>query len=1024
VSDDGVVTYEITATNPGPGTFDTDHPAVVADDLSDLMAHGTYLDDAQVDGPGAAGLVGGTTLMWVGPLGPEETVTITYSVRLDTDATTVRNVAWAPNDPTDPAVPDCLDAQENPVVAGTDAATAQACATAIVDNPVVEVTKTTDGTSASRPGDVITYTLRIENTGEGDFTTDRPAVVADDLADVLDDADWLGTETATAGAVTLTGTVLTWSGALGHGERVTVTYTVRLQQGGDGLVANVAWAPLDPETPVPPSCDDATGPHRDPASGEWCDRADFGRPVLTLAKRTDGTAASLPGDRVNFWIDLTNTGTAPFTAVLPAYVVDDLTGVLDGARLVRDSLSDGGAGGTFAIGADNTVSWRGPIPAGGTVTIHLVVILEDPASVLCRNIAWLPVDPGDLRVPECPAGGGTDPVTGEPCDTATFPRTARVQVTKSVDGTGPWRIGDTVTYTVTVRHAGGSPFTAAQPLTVFDDLTGTLDDATYNADASDGGAGGSFTFTDGRLRWRGPLAGGATIRLTYSVTLTGGGDLSVRNIAWVPADPDGGATPECPVGPMAAGALAATGETCAEVEFGVPRLAVTKTVEAAGAVRSGAVIRYQIAVTNTGTAAFTEAAPGEMTDSLAGLLGAADWNGDLLATHGTATWSAPEIRWRGALGAGQTAVVTYSLTLKTDATGTLVNTACAAASAGGACSEARLGLPTLVLAKRIVGDGPDRAGKTVTFEVTATNTGTGDFTETDPAELRDNLADVLDDATLIGQSVTAIVGGRPAGTVHPLDGDVLRWTGPLAAGQQVVLTYVVTYTGAGNHVLVNQACVPAATTPGEPCAYASAAGPAMGHTKKATLSTDVLKSGTVVTYTLHLVNTGDAAGVLDLADPLDDVLDDATWVSGPEVHPVQGSDQAVKDSKVAVKVAGTVMSISGHLAPHTTVDITYQVKATLGGNGDLLNYLAERTVEGKIPPAPSGPQCARGTMYRDNCVLLSGGEGEDPGSSGPVDTGLAAGTGRLVLATLALLFAGAVTMVMGRRRRRWGWVAA
>ncbi|MDR1150992.1 MAG: DUF11 domain-containing protein, partial [Bifidobacteriaceae bacterium] len=749
VSDDGTVTFTIAATNPGPGVFDAGHPAVIADDLSDLLARGTYLQDATADGPGTIGVVDGTTLRWDGPLDAGKTITITYSAKLKPGAAAVRNVAWAPNDPTLLVVPHCVDGAGDPVVAGADAATAQACATAVVARPGIEVTKTTDGTSASRPGDVVTYTVRIHNTRSAGFTEDHPAVVADDLAGVLDDADWLGTASASSGTVALKGSTLTWTGALAPDGTATFRYAVRLARRGDGVVTNVAWVPFDPDTLAPPSCEDAAGPHPDPATGEWCDRTEFSRPVPTVADRTDGST-----------------------------------------------------------------------------------------------------------------------------------------------------------------------------------------------------------------------------------------------------------------------------------EVGSPHLAVAKSVQAAGAVQPGGVVRYQIAVTNTGTAPFTDAAPAEVTDGLAGLLSVATWNDDLLATHGTATRSGPEVRWRGALAVGQYAVISYSLTLRGDATGTLVNTACAAESAGGACSEARLGIPALAVAKRLVGEGPDRRGRTVRFEVTATNTGTGDFTVTHPAKIRDDLADVLDDATFDAGSVSAIggtgvLGTALAGTIYPtggtLDNGVLRWAGPLAAGQTMVMTYSVTYSGGGNHVLTNRVCTPRAMASGEPCADVAVAGPAIMHTKTAKASSNPVRRGTVVTYTLRLVNAGGAAGVLDLVDPLDDVLDDSTWVSMPHARAVQGAEDAVSGSTVDARVEGGVLAITGRLGPHTTVDVVYRVRVTPGGNGDLLNYLAERTGDGKIPPAPSRTQCSLGTMYRDNCVLLSGEKG--PGNqSGLANTGVAAKTGRLVLTMLALLVAGMGLIVMRRRR--------
>ena len=59
--------------------------------------------------------------------------------------------------------------------------------------------------------------------------------VTDDLADVLDDATWAGSATATSGAATLVGSTLFWSGDLALAEVVTVTYTVVVTAAGLAL---------------------------------------------------------------------------------------------------------------------------------------------------------------------------------------------------------------------------------------------------------------------------------------------------------------------------------------------------------------------------------------------------------------------------------------------------------------------------------------------------------------------------------------------------------------------------------------------------------------------------------------------------------------------------------------------------------------------------------------------------------------------------------------------------------------------
>jgi uncharacterized repeat protein (TIGR01451 family) len=1038
-SDDGTVAFRVVATNPGPLDFDNLTPAVVADDLSDVLASATLVGVPAADRAGVLVRTPGSILTWTGPLAAGESVTITYEVELAHDAASVRNVAWAPNDPSALDPPECLGADGSPLAHGADAATAEACATAIVDNPVVHVVKTSDGSADSRPGDVITYTLRVENNGDGAFTAEHPAVVVDDLSDVLDDAEWLDHVTSSRGAADFADGVLTWRGPIAARGTVTVTYQVLLGSEGDGIVGNMAWVPLDPMVTIPPSCDTAAGSQRDPITGEWCDRVEFGLPMLRLAKRTDGTADSLPGDTVTYWVDLTNTGSEPFTVTNPAWMIDDLSGVIGGARLVESSLSDGGAGGTFARPDPATLTWNGPIPVGGTVTVTLAVVLTTPVSPEARNLVWVPEDPDHPVAPSCDlAPGGVDAATGEFCATASFTRRGDLELVKTSTMSGETRIGDTVTFTVDVHNASGLAYTADSPVTVLDEMGDVLDDATYLGDASDDGAGGTFTQDGTTLRWEGPLAVGDSVQLTYSVRVTGNGDLQLRNSAWIRTDDDGGTAgdeepPGCPAGPMEGQAdpndlLAETGEPCNHVDQGLPRLSVTKrAITRDPGVAPGGVVRWVIDVANVGTAPFTADAPAEVADSLERVLGSASWNDDLVATRGRARLGDGDrvVIWRGALGVGQTATITYSTTVKTGAREALANTACGAVSAGADCSAASVGIPTLAVSKRMLGAAPSVRGETVAFEVTAVNTGTAPFTGEYPAQVSDNLTDVLDDGTLNVGSVSAIVGGTAAGTVAPVDGSTLRWTGPLGVGQAVVLTYTVTYTGEGNRSLLNVACAPALMAVGEPCADATALGPNLSHTKTATLSTPTLRTGTLVTYTLHFVNTGHAAGRVDSIDPLDEVFDDAVWVDGPTVRPIEGAAEAVVASSIAATLTESTLAIQGTLAPATAVDIWYTVRMRSGGDGLLLNYLVDRGADGTVPVAPSEGECIRGTRYPNNCVLLAGGDGsvtpseppEDETEAEPSDTGARPGTLDMSLSALSLVVLGAMLVLLGARYR-------
>jgi uncharacterized repeat protein (TIGR01451 family)/LPXTG-motif cell wall-anchored protein len=108
--------------------------------------------------------------------------------------------------------------------------------------------------------------------------------------------------------------------------------------------------------------------------------------------------------------------------------------------------------------------------------------------------------------------------------------------------------GDRVTYTVDVRNTGQVAFTTANPATFVDDLSGVLDDATYNGDAS-----GGATFAPPLLTWSGALPIGATQSITYSVTVRTDdpGDGELDNVVTTPTS--GSVSPStCPASDLAA----------------------------------------------------------------------------------------------------------------------------------------------------------------------------------------------------------------------------------------------------------------------------------------------------------------------------------------------------------------------------------------------------------------------------------------------------------------------------------------
>jgi len=97
----------------------------------------------------------------------------------------------------------------------------------------------------------------------------------------------------------------------------------------------------------------------------------------------------------------------------------------------------------------------------------------------------------------------------------------------------------------------------------------------------------------------------------------------------------------------------------------IPALTIIKTANVASAA-PGSAVDYTITVADTGQTPYTGAT---VTDDLSGVLSAAAYNGDAAATIGTVSYASPALTWTGNLVPGDTATITYSVTIKNPETG-------------------------------------------------------------------------------------------------------------------------------------------------------------------------------------------------------------------------------------------------------------------------------------------------------------------------------------------------------------------
>jgi uncharacterized repeat protein (TIGR01451 family) len=309
--------------NPATGVATTFAavPSIYATTVGDLvfLPGGDYLAIAN-------DATGKPTVLRISPSGTFTAVgTLAYAVvglsRAGNDiyATTatgdVHKISGIPTVPSTAPLPSTLVFSTALPVAGSSSLQDTLSPSACASDPDMSyaVSKTSGSGGTVTAGNAVTYTITVTNTGAVPYPASFAGFV-DDLSDVLDDGFLVpGSLTSTAGTATITGTNLSWSGALpatGTGSTVTVDYQILTRNPASGntqVINKVTANGVGGACVSLAACTTTTGVLPLAAAAG-----------LTMVKTADSSGVSSParvGDTVTYHFQATNSGNVTLTGV-------------------------------------------------------------------------------------------------------------------------------------------------------------------------------------------------------------------------------------------------------------------------------------------------------------------------------------------------------------------------------------------------------------------------------------------------------------------------------------------------------------------------------------------------------------------------------------------------------------------------------------------------------------------------------------------------------------------------------------
>ncbi len=866
-----VITYTLAYTNAGNQTAGnvTLTEAVPADTVFNAgssSAGWTCADNAPAGTPcllNIGALAGGNTI-------GSATFAVTVTTPLS-DGTVISNTAY-------------IGDAASPVITPSNTVTHLV---QVMPNLIVDKSTSPPSGSSVSPADSITYTLTVTNTGAGDATG---VVITDAL-----DANVNLVSVTPAGAVSSTSPLVLDGGTLAAGGgsasfTVVVSVTTPLTNGT--VIYNQAQA-ASAELPAATPSNAVT-------------HTVVSTPNLVITKYAGPPSGSIidPGDAINYYVRVVNTGNAPVTNLvitdalpistsLSLYQLTPSIGSFTGLDpLVAEIPVLDGLGGTNVVQMGFSVNVTTSVPAGLVIS-NTAQVVSDQTALTNTNTVTHPVR-----------------------------QAAVLNISKSADPSVGSSVqpGDTLTYTITVNNTGAGD---ANQMTLSDFLPA---DVSYVAGSVNTSPGFAVESTAPTLVITGTLAAGGSMTATLQVTVsTAVSGTILTNTAQATATN---------------AALVSTAITHGVV---VPSYSVTISKDslppAGSVVEPGDLITYTVTVTNTGDPV-SNVLISDTLDSFVTLVNSS-------TTRGSVTSLAPLQVSGFGLASGETATVTLATQVNGVISGTIITnrgsitaTELAALQTSGLITHVisnTLPLPNLAITKTATPPGGSSLGPNlpITYSVVVANNGTGNasnvlITDTLPSEV--NL-------------VNATVSSGAVGSSSPVTASIPT----LTAGDSVTLTVVVTTSiVATDTVITNTAQTVGDTMSARaslPVTHVITTTPPvllpnLAITKSADpASGSVVEPGDTLTYTIIAQNTGSGAatGVV-----ISDTLDPNVGLTG--------------SSSTAGSVSGgNPVQVTGFdLNPGAGVTVTLVVTVSGTTSGTVISNRADVTSSEVVTPQLSG----------------------------------------------------------------------